>query len=70
VKKRNIPVIVVTDDRMVRGLVTAVSWMGAQVDAYSWKEIEKAVQRLSVSTITATICLDEANRFRSANVAP
>src|SRR5690349_11131633 len=30
-------IAVVTDDRLVRGLVTAVSWLGVTVKSFSWQ---------------------------------
>jgi hypothetical protein len=48
VKRRNVPVAVVTDDRLVRGIVTAVSWLGVDIKAFSWGEVRPALQHLQV----------------------
>jgi hypothetical protein len=43
---KKISVVVVTDDSIVRGLVTAANWLGVNVKAFSWKESEKGVVAL------------------------
>lgn len=47
-KERRIRTAVVTDDRVGRGLVTAVSWLGADIAAFSWDELERAAEFLRV----------------------
>jgi hypothetical protein len=49
IKERNIQVIVITDDRLVRGLVTATAWVGANIGAFSWKDLEAACERLGLA---------------------
>lgn len=49
VKERGIVSLVVTDSRLVRGVVTAVGWLGARVSAYSLKDMDKAVEDLDIS---------------------
>lgn len=48
-KKRKIKVVIVTDDRLVRGLVTAVSWMGTDIKAFSASETAEALKYLKVT---------------------
>ena len=48
-KKKKIKIGVLTDDRLVRGLVTAVAWMGTDIRAFSWNEMEAVFQFLKVS---------------------
>lgn len=43
-----VQVVVITDDVLVRGVVTAVSWLGANVKSFAWKDIDRAFARLSV----------------------
>lgn len=46
VKVKKIRVAVVTDDRMVRGIVTAASWVGVDVNAYAWGDLRDAIRSL------------------------
>ena len=48
IKRRNVPVAVVTDDKLVRGIVTAVSWLGVNIKAFSWGEVRPALKHLQV----------------------
>ncbi|MEZ4294980.1 MAG: hypothetical protein R3B70_08375 [Polyangiaceae bacterium] len=45
---RKISVIVVSDDRIVRGLVTAAHWLGVDVQAFGWEDLNKAVEKLRI----------------------
>lgn len=56
-------VVVVTDNRMTRGLAMAVAWFGAKLDAYAWAELERAVERLEVAAVTRQQLLQAAHRF-------
>jgi hypothetical protein len=47
-KARKIPVVVVTDASFVRGLVTAVSWLGANIKAVDWPDLRKGLEHLGV----------------------
>lgn len=47
-KTKPFPLAVVTDEKLVRGLVTAISWVGVNVKAFSWKELKAAVDHLGV----------------------
>ena len=42
--KKGIAAVVITDDTLTRGIVTAVSWLGVKAKAFTWKEIEKAIE--------------------------
>ena len=43
---RRLRAVAVTDDRMVRGIVTAMSWLGIDVKAFSWAEVPAAIKHL------------------------
>jgi hypothetical protein len=43
-----VQVVIITDDVLVRGVVTAVSWLGANVKSFAWKDIDRAFARLGV----------------------
>lgn len=46
---KKIPVAVVTDDSIVRGLVTAAHWLGVNVKAFPWKDVENAIVHLGIT---------------------
>lgn len=59
VKARDIQIAVITDDRLVRGIVTALSWLGAKVSAFSWNDVSRALDHLHVDG-------DQASRAQAA----
>ncbi len=48
-KARKIPVVVVTESGLVRGLATAASWLGADVKSCDWPEVRKGLEHLGVT---------------------
>lgn len=48
-KSRKIPVVVVTDANIVRGIVTAVSWLGVNIKAFDWPDLRKGLDYLGVT---------------------
>lgn len=46
IKKKNIRTYVVTDSALTRGIVTAVSWLGAQISSHSWKNLDEVLSQL------------------------
>lgn len=48
VKGKNVPVAIVSDQALTRGIVTAASWLGANIRAFSWKELREATQFLQI----------------------
>jgi hypothetical protein len=47
-KSQKVASAVVTDDRLVRGMLTALSWLGVDVKAYSWDQLSDALDHLAV----------------------
>lgn len=43
-KKRGAFAVVITDDRLTRGIATAVSWFGVNVKAFAWNDIDGALK--------------------------
>lgn len=43
-KAKNIRAVVLTDNAMVRGVVTALTWLGTNIRAYSYADLEKALK--------------------------
>lgn len=63
-KEKKCTVSVVTDERMIRGLVTAASWLGANVKAFSWEDLEEAVKHFNLSSMLERRVLDAAVALR------
>lgn len=45
--RRKIRVAVVVDDKVVKGVVTAASWLGADIKAFSWDDLRDAIAHLN-----------------------
>lgn len=63
-KTRKMPAIVVTDDRVTRGILTAISWLGANVSGYSWTSLKDAIERTGESPENQQQLYDLAMAFR------
>jgi hypothetical protein len=48
VMRKHMRCAMVTDERLVRGLVTAISWLGVDIKAYAWDEARRALEYLDV----------------------
>lgn len=48
-KQKGIKTFVVTDNALTRGIVTAVSWLGAEISSFSWKDFDKALKLMNAS---------------------
>ena len=47
-RHNHVSLAVITDDVLVRGVVTAVSWLGANVKSFAWKDFDRALERLEI----------------------
>lgn len=63
-KARGIRTAVLTDDTLVRGVVTAVSWLGANVNAFAWNDLKSAFSYLGYTGPTADRAIGELLRVR------
>ncbi len=63
-KSRALPIAVVTDAKLVRGMVTAVSWLGVDIKAFSWIDVSAALKHLKVTTATQSSAIAVIERFR------
>ena len=45
-KEKSIMTIVVTDDRVTRGVLTALSWVGAMIKGYPWDQLSDALTHI------------------------
>lgn len=49
----NASVAVITDEALVRGLMTATSWLGrVRIETFAWHEIDEAHQRLAPADVS------------------
>ncbi len=48
-RRRDIKVAVVTDESLVRGIVTAARWIGAPINSFSWSNTTDAMKWLEVA---------------------
>jgi hypothetical protein len=62
-KAKNLPAVVIIDDRISRGILTAISWLGGNVKGFSWSEIDKAVSAVDTSTETRAKLTKLAKEF-------
>lgn len=62
-KKRGLSTIILTNDRLVRGLVTAVSWLGADIKAYPSGEMEEVLSSLELGSATRAAILEASSRL-------
>ena len=49
VKGKKFKVALVTDERLVRGMATAASWMGVDVKPFAWNELRTAINYLGIT---------------------
>ena len=64
-QRRSLAIAVITDELLVRGLVTAVSWLGVQqLQAFPWRKLDAALDYLdpSVERTRVVARVDEVRR--------
>lgn len=66
-RDKQLMAVVVTDSRMTRGVITAVSWLGANAKAFGWEDADlaKAVQATGASTELQARLLEVSKAFRA-----
>ena len=50
-KARKIPVVIITETTLVRGFVTAASWLGANAQSFDWPELRRGLDHLKVTGV-------------------
>ena len=63
-KSKALSIAVVTDVKLVRGMVTAVSWLGVDIKAFSWLDVSAALKHLEVTNATQSSAIAVIERFR------
>lgn len=56
-------VVVITDEVLVRGVVTAVSWLGVNVKSFPWRDFDRALQYSELTGRKAAI-MDHVDTLR------
>lgn len=56
-------VVVITDNRVTRGLAMTMAWLGAKLDAYSWSELSQVLDRMALADTTRQRLYDIARAF-------
>lgn len=64
INRKNIRVALVSDDRIVRGLLTAASWFGVNGAAFAWRDLEGAVAYLGVPRPVERLALAAVRQFK------
>ncbi len=66
-KARNVTAIVLTDSALARGIVTALTWLGTNVRAYSYADVPQAIRALEVSDDVGKEITAVVQEFIAAN---
>lgn len=61
---RDLPTAIVSESRVVIGLVTAASWLGAKIKAFGWKDIQMAAKYLGASPVEQVEIVAAINHMR------
>ena len=58
-------VAVIVEDRLTRGIVTALGWLGlGNMKSFLWEDLEKAVEYLAVPNVPAATIVEAATRLQ------
>ena len=58
-------VVVLTDNRVTRGLAMTVAWLGAKLDAYPWSQLSHALDRMRLTEDARQRLYDIAREFHA-----
>jgi hypothetical protein len=62
---RGLPTAIVTESRVVIGLVTTASWLGAKIKAFAWKDFRLATRYLGSSPAEHDEIVAAINQMRA-----
>lgn len=63
-KRNNIAAYAVTNSRVLRGVLTAVSWLGSAVKGYAWDDLDAAIAATGADAKQQAEIRAMANTFR------
>jgi hypothetical protein len=69
IQGRTVAIAVITNERFVRGIVTAASWLGMNVRAFAWAEFDDSLKYLQVSSARRPLVVDIVGKLRSSAAA-
>jgi hypothetical protein len=67
VRSKNVPVAIVSDQALTRGVVTAASWLGANIRAFSWSQLREATLFLDIHPPLQDKVIDALMKLRDAS---
>jgi hypothetical protein len=62
--RRKLPVAVLTDEKLVIGLVTAVSWLGVNIKPFPWAQMSDALTHLKVAPPLLDRAIDATRKLK------
>lgn len=64
-RKQEILAVVVSDSALTRGIVTAVSWLGAKTKSFNWNQVDQALAELPAKPADAARIRKLAEAFKT-----
>lgn len=65
-RERKLPVAAISDERLVRGMITAVAWLGANIKPFAWSELQQATDYLGIPQETASKVIEAMLKFKAS----
>ncbi|MCA9698781.1 MAG: hypothetical protein KC431_14750, partial [Myxococcales bacterium] len=62
-KRKGSRAVVLTDSRISRGVLTAVSWLGGNIQGYPWSQLEQAVEDAGGESETKVKLRDVSRKY-------
>lgn len=62
---KNKPTAAITDHSVARGVATALSWLGLQIRAWSWAQMDKAFDYLELDSSQKAVAVELLERLKS-----
>lgn len=66
--RRAFSAVVLTDSRVIRGVLTAMSWLGAQFQPFRWNQIDEAARQVIDSPALHAQLVEMATQFHKEMV--
>lgn len=67
INERGFPVAVITSHRVTRSMVKAASWIGGNIRAYCWAELDAALAFIGVPALQRDACRIVAEQLRAGS---
>lgn len=56
---------ILTDETLIRGVVTALSWMGADIKSFRWDQVREALRHLDMAPASEARAVEAINRLKA-----